>query len=56
MFVGHMERVAVEGDTPAPAFGVGGVDPEKEGVAGRKSSSQQLRAFGSDVDHKLNVI
>jgi hypothetical protein len=53
MFVRHMQCIPIKSHAPASAFRVGRVHPEKERVARGKTTSHQLRTFGSYVDHEL---
>ena len=53
MFVSQVQGVPVEGDALAAALGVGGVDPEEEGVTRRQPSCDEFRTLGRDVDDQL---
>ena len=54
LLLGHPERVALEGDTPAAPLGRGGVHPqEQRRVRGEAARQQAAGAAGSDVDEQL---
>ena len=54
LLLGHPERVALEGDTPAAPLGRGGVHPQKQRrIRGESARLQAAGAAGSDVDEQL---
>ena len=53
LLVRHPERVALEGDAPAPTLGRGRVDPQKQARIRGKAPRQELWAAGGDVHKQM---